>query len=66
MKYYIFYYLYAFYVYICFIIMCYKQNKIQNEAKEPLEQYKALRDKLKFYAQLEYERYLMRKKCKTQ
>ena len=46
--------------------MCYKQNKIQNELKEPLEQYNALKEKLKFYAQLEYERYLMRKKCKTQ
>lgn len=46
--------------------MCYKQNKIQNEVKEPLEQYHALKAKLKFYAQLEYERYLMKKKCKTQ
>jgi len=45
--------------------MCYKQYKIKNQVKEPLEQYKALKTKLTFYAQLEYERYLMKKKCKT-
>tara|TARA_R110002072_G_scaffold298710_1_gene472987 strand:- start:1408 stop:1548 length:141 start_codon:yes stop_codon:yes gene_type:complete len=46
--------------------MCYKQFNINNEVKEPQEQYQTLKTKLRFFAQLEYERYLMKKKCKTQ
>ena len=46
--------------------MCYKQFNEKQTVNEPSEQYQTLKTKLRFFAQLEYERYLMNKKCETQ
>lgn len=44
--------------------MCYKAKINDSKVNEPTMTYHKIREKLRFYAHLEYERYLQNKKCK--